>query len=327
MLADLRYHKVGKLIKYNYLFAYSMIKVMNWLLPALIAPAMYAANVFLDKYVVEKRIKDSRAVPIYSAIAASVFGTILWLILGRPMLNFNNTLLLLVSGLFAVFGLVFYFYALSKSHASYINAVFQMIPVFLLIMALVFLDERLTSWQIVGFFIIFGAVMGLSVEKDSTKFSLNKAFWAMLASSLLFATSAVIIKFTSGLTDFGSIMIYESWGLAFGGLIAFACVAVVRRAFLESFKTVGRSTISIIFFNEGLFIASKAMTFFAIVLGPVSLVGVIGGTQVFYGLLFGILLTWLFPKIFHESLKKKEIITKTLLTAILFGGVWLIASS
>ncbi len=299
---------------------------MNWLLPALIAPAIYAANIFIDKYVVEHKVKDSRGVPIYSAITAAVFGTILWLVLGRPILSLHNAMLLLVSGVFAVSALAFYFYALSKSHASYINAVFQMMPVFLLIMALVFLGERLGGWQIAGFFIIFAAVMGLSVEKDNARFKINDAFFAMLVASLLFAISAIIIKFTSGLTDFGSIMIYESWGLAFGGIVLFSSVTTIRRAFLESFKSVGRSTLSVMFFNEGMFVGSKALTFLAIVLGPVSLVGVLEGTQVFYGLLFGVVLTLLFPKIFHENIAKKEVATKIALSLLLFAGVWLITA-
>jgi drug/metabolite transporter (DMT)-like permease len=300
---------------------------MSWLLPALIAPAIYAASIFIDKYVVEHKVKDSRGIPIYSAVAAAVFGTILWLILGRPVLSLNNAALIFISGIFAICALAFYFYALSRSHASYINAVLQMMPVFLLIMALVFLGEHLNGWQILGFIVIFGAVMGLSVERDISKFRLNKAFWAVLISSLLFAISAVIIKFTTGLTDFGSIMIYESWGLALGGVILFASVITIRQAFLDSFKNVGRSTMGIMFFNEGLFIGSKALTFLAIVLGPVSLVGVLEGTQVFYGLMFGVILTLLFPKIFHESVVKKEVATKVALSAALFIGVWLIAWS
>jgi drug/metabolite transporter (DMT)-like permease len=298
---------------------------MNWLLPALIAPALYAINIFIDKYVVEHKVKDPSGVPIYSGITALFIGLVLWLILGMPIMNLNNTMLLITSGTFAIIALAFYFYALSKSHASYINAVIQMMPVFLLVMALVFLGEKLSSTQILGFIVIFAAVIGLSFEWDKAKIKLNKAFFAMLLASLLFATSAVIIKFATGLTDFGTLVIYQSFGLGFGGLLVFILGDRSRRAFLESFRTVGRSTLSVMFFNETLYLASKALTFLAIVLGPVSLVGVLEGTQVFYGLLFGVLLTLMFPKIFHESIIKREIVTKIALSALLFVGVWLIA--
>ena len=297
---------------------------MHWLLPALIAPAVYAATVFVDKYVVEHKVKDVRGIPIFSAIAAGTFGIVLWFILGRPILSLNNTTLLMLSGLSSISALAFYFYALSKSHASYINAVFQMIPVFLLIMALVFLGEHLAVIQVIGFFVILAAVLGLSAEKGSTRFRLNKAFWAMVASDLLFATASILIKFSTNLTDFGSILIYEALGLGFGGIILFTCVPMIRNAFLTTFKSTGKPTMGIMFFNEGLFIVAKALSFLAIVLGPVSLVGVLGGTQVFYGLVYGVVLTLLWPRLFHESIVKREIGIKVLLTLVLFTGVLLI---
>lgn len=98
-------------------------------------------------------------------------------------------------------------------------------------------------------------------------------------------------------------------------------------AFHESFRSVGKVTLGVMFFNEILFIISKAFTFLAISLGPVALVGVLGGTQVFYGFLYGILLTLLFPKIFQEDISKNEIVKKLLFAVILFIGIWFIGKA
>jgi drug/metabolite transporter (DMT)-like permease len=300
---------------------------MNWLIPALIAPAIYSVIIFIDKYVVEHKVKDSRGVPIYGAIAAAVFGTLVWLSTGLPTISPIAALMFMASGLFTITSMALYFYALTKSHASYINVMFQLIPIFILILAVTLLGERLNSMQLIGFFIVFAAVVGLSIEKDDSKFSFNSAFFAMIASALLFALSAVVIKFAGNIESFAALLVYQSWGVALSGLVLFAVYKGARTAFLESLRSVGRSTMAVMFGNETLYLIGKALTFFAITLGPVALVGVLEGTQVFYGFFFGIVLTLLFPKVFHENLDKKVVTKNLLLSTVLLCGVWLVSTS
>jgi drug/metabolite transporter (DMT)-like permease len=300
---------------------------MNWLILALAAPALYAISVFIDKYVVEHKVKDSRGVPFYGATAAGIFGTLLWLASGMPTLELKPTLILMASGLFSITAMAFYFYALSKSHASYINAMFQLIPIFILILAVVLIGERLNAMQLAGFFIVFAAVVGLSIEKDDARIRFNKAFFAMIASSFFFASASVMIKFAGEFDNFAALLVYEAWGLALGGVVLFGVYKTGRRAFLQSFKSVGRSTLAVMFSNEALFILSKALTFLAISLGPVALVGVLGGTQVFYGFLYGVVLTLLLPTIFKEDLSEKTLVKNILLAIVLLSGVWLVGVS
>jgi 4-hydroxybenzoate polyprenyltransferase len=99
-------------------------------------------------------------------------------------------------------------------------------------------------------------------------------------------------------------------------------------AFLQSFRSVGGSTLAVMFFNETLFIVSKALTFLAITLSPVvALVGVLGGTQAFYGFLLGIVLTFLFPKIFREDTSARTLFKNIVLAAVLLAGIWLVGTS
>src|SRR3990167_11444305 len=111
---------------------------MNWLFYALLAPAIYAVVVYVDKYILEKQIRDYRGMPIYGAIAAPLFGVLLSIITGFPILDFKNTLLILFTGILTIFGAATYFKALSNDEASKITILFQLTPVMVLIMSYLF---------------------------------------------------------------------------------------------------------------------------------------------------------------------------------------------
>ena len=115
---------------------------MNWLFFALLAPAIYAVINFIDKYLLEKVIKDYRGMPIYTAISGLIVGTILWVINGFPLLPIKDGLLILLTGILSIFGFSFYFRALAEEQASKIVVLFQMTPVIVLILSLIAVKRR-----------------------------------------------------------------------------------------------------------------------------------------------------------------------------------------
>jgi bacterial/archaeal transporter family protein len=300
---------------------------MSWLFLALLAPALDTIVGFIDKYVIEHKLKDSYAAPIYAGITALVFGTIIWSLFGLPTLGIKNGVLLIGSGIIFMWGYALYFHALARSHTSYVIAVLQSTPLFILILSVILLGERLSSVQLLGFILVFTGVMGLSVERVERRVRLNKAFYQIIIANFLFAVSAIIVKSTNNIDNFVPILAYSSWGFALGSLVLFLVFKKVRFGFLKTFRMVGKTTLAAMFLNDSLAAFSQSITFLAITLGPVALVGVLGGTQVFYGIFFGVLLTLTLPKLFHEDIAKKDIAIKLAMSFILFGGVWLIGTA
>lgn len=297
---------------------------MNWIFLALLAPAIYSVVNFVDKYVVEHKVKDSRGMPLYGAITAAIFGASVWLIAGMPTIHAKNASLLLISGIITMFGFALYFRALEISQTSYIIGLLQTTPVFVLVLSAIFLHESLTLLQFLGFLMIFCAALMLSVDKVEKKIRLTRAFYYIIIANILFAIGAIVIKFTVDLNGLVPILVYESWGLAIGGAVLAVAFVSIRRAFIKSFRSVGSSTLAIMFLNESLFVISKSITFYAISLGPVALVSVLSGTQVFYGILYGLVLTLMYPRIFHEDIARQDLWRKILLSGMLFLGIGLI---
>lgn len=299
---------------------------MNWLFFALLSPAAYSIVNFIDKYIIEKEVPDYQSLPIYSSIMAMVFGVLLWVITGFPVLNFQNTVLVMFTGMLTIWGAVFYFKALSDSEASRIIILFQIAPVITLLLSFMFLKETITLTQLLGFFFILLATVGVSLGKRKKNFKLSSAFVLILLADLFWALSYVIFKYASELNSFSKIISFESWGLALGGLILYILFPSIREAFKKTHKRVRKFALTLILFNEGIFLIAKLLSFLAISMGPVALVNVVGGTQVFFGILFGFILTLIAPKIFQENITKEGLVKKISMATLVLIGLWLVQS-
>lgn len=307
----------------------------KWILLSLLATATYAINNFIDK-VVTKRLEKAAIVrretpvnyiwgmPLYGAVAALVLGSIFWLCVGRPVLGMTDGILVLVSGMFAFGALCLYFQALAKEETSYIVVLFQMIPVLALIASFVFLDERITGVHLLGFILVLAASILMSLRKEDGAFAFKPAFFYVLAADVLWVASYVLVKLTSDAESFIKILSYESWGIFLGGVFYFILFQKARAMFLKSMADVGKGTMAIMFLNEAIYITAKSLTYFAILIGPIALVAAIGTAQVFFAIIYGWVLTMIWPSIFQESIDAKSLWKKFVLTLLLCFGIWLI---
>lgn len=297
----------------------------SWIFYALLAPAAYAAINYVDKYLIESKVKDYRGMPLYSAIAGTVFGTVLWIIYGFPLLSFTQGLLVILTGVLSIFALALYFKSLAGEETSIIIILFQLGPVFSLTLSYFLLGEAITPTQLIGFTLILLSVIGVSMKVSKNSIKLTQAFWLILIYDLFWALANVLFKFVSTESAFSTLIIYEGWGFGVGGLLLWLFYPSAKRAFLENVKVVGKSVMSIIFLNEGIFVLARFLTYFALTMASVALVTVLGSTQVFFGVGYGIVLTLLFPKIFKEDTDFKNISKKIVFALLAAGGIVLVS--
>lgn len=298
---------------------------MNWLFYAILSPAVYALVNFVDKHLVSNEIKDYKAMPIYTSVVAFFAGSLFWIITGFPLLNSRDGLIVLFTGMIAVWSLFLYFKALADEETTTIIILFQTLPVLSLIFAYIFLGETITSRQFLGFVLILAGSLGITLKpKAKGEKIISKAFFLILAYNVLWALSGVLIKFAINANSFSKILSYESWGIALGGAIVFLLFPGIRKAFLANVKTIRKRTVNIIILNEGLFVFAKSLGFYAFSLGPVALVSVLTSTQVFFGIIYGVILTKAFPKLFKEDISKEGIAKKITMAVLVILGIILL---
>lgn len=296
----------------------------TWLLFALLSPAIVALVIFIDKYLLEKAVKDYRGMPIYGAIMAFIFGTLFWIGTNFPLIPANEALFVLMSGVLTIWASALYFKVLADEEASKVIILIQLIPVIVLILSVLFLKETISLQQFIGFVLILTATVGVTIKNDTPQLKISSALFIMLLASCGWALASVLFKFGVHNNTFLEVVSVESWGITIGGIILYVVFPSIRTAFIKTTKTVKRQTLLLLFTNEGLFIASKLCGFLAISLGSVSLVSVIGSTSVFFGILYGIVAMFFFPKIFQEDITKKGLLHKLILALIVFLGLVLI---
>ena len=301
---------------------------MNWLLFALLAPALDTLINFTDKYIIEREVTDYRGMPIYGTIVGLVVGTIYWIATGFPQLHPRDAALIIFTGMLSIWGLALYFKALTLEETSRIIVFFKAIPIFILGLSYLFLKETINLQQLLGFILILIAVLGVSKPSETNKLKSNffsSALGLILLVDIIWAIAAILVKFTIQQNSFSKIISYESWGVGLGGLILYIFFPSIRNAFHNTLRTVRKRALMIMFINESIFVFSRAVTFYAYSLGPTALVSVIGTTQVFYGILYGYTLTNIAPKIFQENIQNKVITQKLIFALILIIGIYLVS--
>ena len=296
----------------------------NWLFLSLLSPAVYAVVNFIDKYLLSKSFPDYRALPFYTAIMGAFVGFFVWGYTRFNLLPGRDSAILLFVGVLTLFSLVAYFMALSREETSVVILLFQMVPVITLVLSYIFLGERITFTQLVGFIFIMTSAVLISKPKGREKFRLSRSFILILICDLIWAASAILMKYVLTVYTFSQVLAYESWGIAFGGLILWLFFRSYRAAFLKSVKNIRANTLGFLAVNELVYIVAKSLTFFAYTLGPVSLVSVLGTSQTFFGIAYGYILAFLAPKIFKGEREGLSIVYKFELAALLFVGVWLV---
>ncbi len=299
-----------------------ILEPMLWILFAIIANVLFAVSNLFDKFLIEKRVRDPLALTVFGGWIDLLVALIIVLIHGLSITVPLQIGVLLLSGVFVELALIPYFKALSLEDASRISPLFQSMPVFVLLLSSVFLRETLTHRQLLGFLLILSGSFIVSMRKtDAGIFKIRKAFWWVLLASILWALPAVMFKFVVIKQTFWDALALEFFGVAIGATILFF---LYKTRVIAQIRDIGAGTWSILNINELIYIAGRVSNFYAITLGLVSLVAVLGGTIPLFVFLFGLVLSLWFPGIIKEDITRASIVTKISSIILVSCGLWFI---
>lgn len=298
---------------------------MNWIFLALLAPAIYAINVFIDKYLISSKIKDYRGLPIFGIFLSVVVIVIFSLTSGSSINLSKDSLLIILTGVLTIVGFSLYLESLIKEETSLVIILLQLTPVMVLILSDFILGENMTLKQMMGFGLLLISSSIASLKKEKSKLKLNRGLAFILLADFCWASTYILIKFTSQSFSFSSLIIYESIGVVLGGILLLLFFSQIRQAFVMIVKKVKKPVLGMIFFNEALYLGAKILIYFAVTMGPPVLISILGSTQIFYGIILGVLLTIFMPKVFQEDISKGQLVKKGILGLMAFVGIILVS--
>ncbi len=293
---------------------------MLWAYLSILAAFVWAIGNVVDKFILEKWIRKPAIPVLFLGVIGLIASIFIYFIKGYSYLSLINILLAFVAGIFYITANIFYFKAAKIEEISRVIPYFHLAPLFVLILAAIFLGERFTPITYLGIFLLMmGAV--LISSKNLKKFSFGKPFRYVMLSVFLFAVSIIIRKYLLGFADFWTVFAYIRVGSAL------ALVPLFYYNFKELRQTIkkhGKKVAVVISANETINMIAMLLFMIAMVSGFVTLVEALTSTESFFVLFFTVILSILFPKILKEEISRKTILIKLVAIVIMFIGALLI---
>ena len=296
---------------------------------AIIATVFYAATNHIDKYLISKAVKnaDYRALILVSTIIAGGVMAIIYSFVCNFELTFDipSILLLLFNSALYTVANIFWFKALDRDDTTIVVIMFQLIPVFMLLLSpLILQDQHINPLQLVGGLLITLAAVFLTYEPTHKKFNKEKLITLAIMAfvSLAYAIWFIIERRINQEHDFNQTILWSNITLFIVGIFIFIFIKSFRKSFSKMLKTNGPKVIGLNLVNEMLNSFGGVLSTFAGTMASVALVSfVTQGVQPFAVMLMGILITRLFPKIEKEKITKTDIIKRVATIIVCMVGI------
>ncbi len=302
---------------------------MHWFFITLISPLAHGVVNFLDKFLINRYTTgdDSPSVgslTLFSSLFAVLILPIL-LLFGIPQGPFNllPILALIGSGVVYLGAIIFYLYALSDDDVSNIVPFWLTAPVFDFVLAWLYLNEKLSGIEVLASLcILFGGLI-LSLRRNEVgQVAVKwKPALLMIGSSLCFSFNSFLFKKIAIETSFWDSMFFTYSGYLLGGIVLFVFVRSYRKGFIDLLRKSGSMLLGVNVFGEVLMIIGDTAVRFATLLAPLAIVGTISTAfQPLVAFIVGILITVFAPAFLTESIKKEDLIQKSLAIGIMIAG-------
>ena len=205
----------------------------------ILAPLLWAITTHIDKYLlnkVDESASNIKTLLVFSTLVAGLALSPVWIIICKFSISISMLSLISVfmASLMSVLALYFYLKALETNDASFVTIMFQTIPVFSYIMALILFKETLTLLQIIGSLIIIlsAVLISFDIDKKNNKFKF-KAMFLMTLSSLCYSIYYICFDIAMRNGSYYSCAFWFQFGLLLMGIILI-CNKSYRILFIKS---------------------------------------------------------------------------------------------
>lgn len=279
------------------------------------ASFLWGTTNHIDKFMIssiDEAGSSIKTLLVFSTLIAWIVLLPVWLIICKFDINISSISLTAVLSASIIYILATYFYlkALENNETSIVVVMFQLIPVFSYILALIFFKENLTVQQIIWSIIIILSAVLISIDFEEQNNNGKRLALILIAiSSLLYAIFFFLFDIWIRYSSYNSCAFWFQIGLLIQGII-FICIKSYRTTFVKAIKNNGKKYFSLNITNEAINLVANWLVNFANVTIPLALANVLNGFQgAFVFILWAIGVKFL-PKYFKENMSKKVVIQK-----------------
>jgi drug/metabolite transporter (DMT)-like permease len=293
---------------------------VDWATLAFLHTGLQAWVSILDKYNVSRLVRDVRTYYLMLGVLSLGFGIVTIVLFpvqdGAPT---TAILLAIASGLARGSALMITFIVYQTQEVSRVVPVTQSFPIFVAIIASIFLDEILGPLEWGAILVTVAGVVLISFQRVPGKggIPLGLPFLFMVGISLLLALSSVLSK--AALADISVWNMYSFTIIFAGG--SFLTLGLRAHTIREALALVRTPRgvllpITVMLVTLG----GNLLLFSSFERGPVSLASTIVGTRPLFVFIYSALITWLFPRVMYEPLTPKVAMVKLVSIALIVSG-------
>jgi len=300
---------------------------MSWLIYAFSGPVLWAVSTHFDKYLIERFFKTGSVAVfmVFTAFIGVFMAPVIWFftrgVIGLPLLS---AAVIAVSGILYMGAIYFYLGALQTEEPSTVIPFFQAAAIYGLVLGYFVLGEKLALPEVLGgLMVVAGSVLlSLRFGKNAPRIK-KRLVILMLSAALMVSLSSLIFKFFAVNDNFWTTVFWSYAGDGIFG-VALLSVAANRRNFVKLVRQHPGAVLSINTTNELINLGGNLGANYAFLFAPLGVVQAITSTTPFFVLLFGVLLTFLYPKLGREDVGFGSLAQKIIAIALVVAGVWLI---
>lgn len=289
---------------------------MSWIIITIFAQAIFAVVTLIDRFMVSTPAINKPAVYTFynNILLLVVIGLLPFGVVLSPtpkLLEFS-----LFFGVSLTFSLLFLYRALKISEASDVSPVFAAVSAVAAFgFGFLFSLGELTGNFLAGFVLLVIGTLVMSYFRFTWK-SLLYVFLAGCLSAL----SSTFLKEIFSQTSFWNGLFWAELG-SVTGVLLFLFVPSNRRDIRENLKQSSAGIKTVVVLNKTLAAFAYFLIIYSIKLGNVSMVNALGGTQFVFLLFLALIFSKKLPGYFREATGVKEILEKSVATAVIIAGL------
>jgi len=293
-----------------------------WFLYAMVSVVFFGFTTIVDKMMLETRLSSFSYFAAY-APPALLFS--IYVCLSTPTNVFSAPYAFaFVAGLFSAGGYFLYVLTIRKEEASRIAALTSLSPIFVAVLAIFFVGEIFSLRFYVGIaLMILGSILISYKRKHVKRIIPISLALVLIVVNFAYSLDQTLSKMSLLQISFAPFLMMFMFGrflATFPGL----ALPSVRNQLLSEFKRLGRELTFTLAAGTVMWTMAIIFFFYAVSLGPITLVSASALISPLVTLLFAIIITKYVPRVLREGIERMTVALKLAAIGLIFVGTYLI---
>ena len=293
---------------------------INWVFLVISANLIWAVCSIIDKIIISKEhIRNPFVFSIVNGFYVFLIVPLIF-VYSISMPPLKELIVPISAGMLYIGVVIPYYRALEYDEVSKIAILFQLSPIFVLMISIFTIGEDISLYNYMGFFmLVFGGVL-VSLKREMGSFKLGRGFYLMALAAFLSAVSIILTKITFMKQDYWTGFFWIRFGSLIAVLIIFLSSGY-RRMIIGTFKGLHNNIKMLISWKAIMDIFALAAINYALFLGSPSLVSALGeAVYPFFVFIIALALSYALPHILKEEADRKSLLIKSCALIIIVIG-------